>query len=133
MDIVAFTGQAVDAAGTLAAWPVFVFGWPAVVAAMAAFAVGVSQRRPRSIVAGTILAAPFCLDVSGYPAIRGLGLVVLAFTALAALAVRRGRVWLGAGLLVPFAALAGFIATPSSRSAAAARGDAARVSRFAHG
>lgn len=112
-----FLGGRLDIPGRLSAWPAVVFGWPAALAAIASFAAAVTLRRTRWAVAGATLAAPFCVFVSGYPAIRGIGLFVLTLTALGALAVRRGRTWLGAGLFAPFVILVAVVAAAVALSA----------------
>jgi hypothetical protein len=67
-----------------------VFGWPAVVVALVTFLVAVRLRQPALAILATVVSAPFCLFVSGYPLVGWWGVVVLFSNLLGALAVRRG-------------------------------------------
>lgn len=91
-------------------WPAVVFGWPAVIAALAAYAAAIIMNRPWPAFLGAVIATPFCLYVSATPRFGGLGLVVLGLNFLSVWASRRHQPIIAAVLLVPFVALAGTIA-----------------------
>jgi hypothetical protein len=44
-----------------------VFGWPAIAAAQMAFVAAVRLGRPSLAIVATLISAPFCVFVSGYP------------------------------------------------------------------
>jgi len=83
-----------------------VFGWPAVGASLAAFAIGILTGRVWSATTGAVLAAPFCLFVSGYPGISYWGLVALVANAGSVLALRGRRTVVAIVALTPFVAIA---------------------------
>jgi hypothetical protein len=91
-------------------WSVFVFGWPAVITALVVFSAAIARNSRVLAILACLASAPFCFWVSGYPAIGGLGLLVLATNVAGVVALwKRQRV--GAALLwAPFVLLAGLLA-----------------------
>ena len=91
-------------------WPSLVMGWPAVVLGSLLYLAALVFRRPWLSLVAVVVWAPFCLYVSLYPRIQGLGLIALTGNVLSLVALRRGRiVWACVGL-IPFILLAGFLA-----------------------
>jgi hypothetical protein len=86
-------------------------GWPAVVIALFAYLIALILRRPWLGVVAASISAPFCLYVSLYPRVLGLGLVTLACNFLGSMALSRQRMTLAAMCWLPFILLAGFIAS----------------------
>jgi hypothetical protein len=101
---------------TITMWPALVFGWPAVIAALVVFGLALVLNARALAVIACLISAPFCLFVSGYPVIRGLGLLVLGTNVAGAIALwRHQRV--GAALLwTPFVMLAGLLAVFVART-----------------
>ena len=91
-------------------WPSLVMGWPAVGVSLIVFATGLISRRSGLVLAGSVVSAPFCLFVSGYPRIGAFGLVVLGLNFLSVWASRQGRPLVAGALVLPFVVLAGIIA-----------------------
>src|SRR5262245_18323532 len=86
-----------------------VFGCPTVVIAVVTFLVAVQRRTPGWALIATVVSAPFCLFVSGYPLVGSLGVGVLGSNLLGALTLRR----LGPYAMVfwvPFVMLAAWLA-----------------------
>src|SRR5262245_11341650 len=96
-------------------WATIVFGWPAVIAALLTFSVAVALSSRVLAVVAAIVSAPFCLWVSGYPIIRGLGLVALGLNVAGVVALSRRQRFAGAVLWSPFAMLAGAVAILAAR------------------
>jgi len=101
---------------TIIIWPAYVFGWPAVITALALFAIALALNARALAVIACLLSAPFCVFVSGYPVVRGLGLLVLGTSVAGVITLwRHQRV--GAALLwTPFAMLAGLLAVFVART-----------------
>jgi hypothetical protein len=91
-------------------WPSLVMGWPAVGASLILFTAGLLGRRAGLTLAGSVVSAPFCLFVSGYPRIGLFGVAVLGLNFMSAWASRRGRPIVAGGLLLPFVVLVAIIA-----------------------
>ncbi len=92
-------------------WPAVVFGWPAILLALALSVVGIAKRMPILLGAAVIIAAPFSLYLVGSPRIGwlGLGIPVLLVAAGAAVHYRRPQIaWT---LLVPVVALVSWVAS----------------------
>lgn len=85
----------------LAALAAVFIGWPAIIASLAAAAVGLVRRRPVWLYAGAVLATGISWYLSATPRFRGWALLLPLLHVAAGLLVRR-RAWL---LLVPFTAL----------------------------
>jgi len=95
-------------------WATIVFGFPAVVAALLTFSVAVALNSRGLAVIAALVSAPFCLWVSGYPVVRGLGWVALGLNVAGVVALWRRQRFAGAMLWSPFAMLAGAMAILSS-------------------
>ena len=83
-------------------WPAVIFGWPAVLLAVAAFGAALLTPRAWLGLIGASLAAPFCVFVSGYPLFHRAGQIALAANFLAAYLLHRGRRDVAFTLLLPF-------------------------------
>lgn len=90
-------------------WASIVFGWPFVIVSAVAFVTGLLARAGWLVLAGAVLAAPFCLYLFGTPRFRWYGLVALLMNFVAVWAQARGRSVLAAASVVPFMALAAFV------------------------
>ena len=94
---------------TLTWWPAVVMGWPAVLLGLLLYVAALALRRRTLGVVAVIVWTPFCLYISLYPRILGLGLVALVGNCLGLAALWRGHVgWATVGIL-PFLALAGLV------------------------
>jgi hypothetical protein len=84
-------------------WPQLIFGWPAIIFALAAFGWALLKGPSLLGFVGLMFAAPFLWYASHAPS--GLWFSGGAFLMLAAAAesIRRGRRGLAAGLVAPFA------------------------------
>jgi hypothetical protein len=67
------------------------FGWPAIIASIVLSIYGIIARKPWLIVLGAVLFIMPSLYLSGYPSIRGLGLLLPVFVLVAAYAVKKNR------------------------------------------
>ena len=87
----------------MAEWPAIVFGWPAVIAASAAFVLAFVAW-PRVGFVAAALAAPFCFWISLYPTPIGRfgGPIALVGNVLAAYLLHRGRRDVAFACLAPF-------------------------------
>lgn len=86
------------------------FGFEGAFVAIAVMVLGlVVTKSYRLTFLGAILSSPFLLYTSGYPAVHGLGLLVLVCNACAAIALSYDRRWLGVLLTVPFLAYVNWI------------------------
>ena len=83
-------------------WSGIVLGWPAVLAAFGAYGVAFVTTHAWSGFIGAVIAAPFCVIVSGYPMFAAAGQVTLAANVLAAFLLYRGRREVAFAALVPF-------------------------------
>jgi len=91
-------------------WAAIIICWPSVIAALAMFIVAVAINSRALGMAAAAVSAPFCLWVSGYPVVRGLGYVALAANVAGIVALSRGQRFAAAMLWAPFAMLAGGLA-----------------------
>lgn len=92
-------------------WASIVFGWPFVIVAITAFAVGLFTRAKWLLLWGSVFAAPFCLYLSGTPRFRWYGLIALFMNFMSVWAQSRGRSAVAAVSVVPFVGLVAFVAT----------------------
>ena len=83
-------------------WPAVVFGWPAVVAALAAYGCAFLTTRASLGFLGALIATPFCVFVSGYPMFHWAGPVALGANFLSAYVLYRGRRDVAFTVLLPF-------------------------------
>jgi hypothetical protein len=86
-------------------------GWPAVIVALFVYLVALILRHPRLGIVAVLISTPFCLYVSLYPQIWGLGVVALGCNFLGIAALSRRRIILAAACWVPFVVLASVIAS----------------------
>ena len=70
------------------------FGWPAIIATLLVSAAGILWKRYWLLFIGALLFFPVSLYLSGYPAIRWLGLALPFFLAGSGFAVRARKTWL---------------------------------------
>jgi len=91
-------------------WPSLVMGWPAVVVGSLLYLAALAFRRPRLGLVAVVVWTPFCLYVSLYPRIQGLGLIALTGNVLSLVALWRGRIALACVGPILFILLAGFLA-----------------------
>src|SRR5574342_794869 len=68
-----------------------IFGWPFIIASLVLAVAGVLLRRPMFLVASAVFFTPPALYLSGYPAMRGLGITLPIFILVAAYYVKRGK------------------------------------------
>ena len=92
-------------------WPAVVFGWPAVLLALALSVIGIAKRMPLLLAAAAIIAAPFSLYLVGSPRIGWLGFGIPLLLAAAGAAVHYRRPQIAWPLLVPVVALVGWVAS----------------------
>jgi len=90
-------------------WPIL-FGWPAIVIALALSVMGIVRRRPKWLVVGTIVVVPSFLYFAGTPRFWWIALVMPVLLIGASIAVRRSHIWLAWTLFVPFAGFFGWLA-----------------------
>ena len=86
------------------------FGWPGVLAALTIMAVAVVFGSQRLMWIGVLVSGPFLFYVSGYPIVRGYGLVAFACNVGGAIALRHGRRGVAALAALPFVVLLYWIA-----------------------
>lgn len=72
----------------LDAWPAILFGWPAIVVALALSVTGIVRRKPLLLLFAIILVGPISLYVTGSPRYWWLGLSVPLLLAGASIAIR---------------------------------------------
>lgn len=87
-----------------------VLGWPAVIFGAALCALAFAMRSFVIAVVAVVCWVPFCLYISLYPAVLGLGVVAIATNVISLVQFRRRRYGLSAVFLAPFALLASSIA-----------------------
>ena len=86
-----------------------VFGWPAVAAALVTLVAAVWLDRPSLAIVATLISAPFCLFVSGYPRVGWWAIGVLASNLIGALALRFGWGRFSVSFWIPFVLLVGWL------------------------
>jgi hypothetical protein len=94
----------------LQVWPAIVFGWPAVVLALALSATGIVRMKPVLLLIALILVAPISLYIAGSPRFWWLGISIPLFLAGASIAIHYRRNTLAWGLLVPVIGIFGGLA-----------------------
>ena len=82
-------------------WPA-IFGWPAVLIALALAVMGIVRNRPKWLIVAAIVVVPLSLYLVGTPRFRWIALVIPVLLVGASIAVRRSHNWLAWTLLVPF-------------------------------
>ena len=68
-----------------------IFGWPFIILSLLLAVTGVLTKRPALVAVGAIFFIPPAWYLSGYPAIRGFGMLLPVFMLGAAYYVRKGR------------------------------------------
>jgi hypothetical protein len=92
-------------------WPTVVFGWPAILSALALSVLAIARSKPFLLAASAVIAAPFSFYLGGTPRIGWLALMIPLSLIGACVAVwyrRPGTAWL---LLVPVVAVVGWVAS----------------------
>ena len=92
-------------------WPALVFGWPAIVLAIALSAWGIARRRPAGLYVAAAIAAPFSLYLGGTPRVSWLGFIIPVLLLGAGVAVRYRRTEIASLLLMPVVAIVGWVAS----------------------
>jgi hypothetical protein len=87
-----------------------VFGWPAIITSLLVSIAGLSWHKPWLLVLGGALAIPFSWYLSGYPALRGLAILLPLFQFGSAWMLRDEKKVLAWVLLAPLAIITVFLA-----------------------
>jgi hypothetical protein len=94
-------------------WPTVaigaVFGWPAIAAALVAFVGAVWFGRSSLAFVATLISAPFCMFVSGYPRVGWWAIGVLASNLIGAVALGFGWGRYAVWFWIPFVLLVGWL------------------------
>ncbi len=90
--------------------PVILFGWPAILVALALSVMGVVRRRSKWLVVAAIVIIPLSLYLAGTPRFSWIALVFPLLLIGASIAVRRSHLWLAWTLFVPFVGFFGWLA-----------------------
>jgi hypothetical protein len=91
-------------------WPAIVFGWPAVIGAMALSVAGIVRKKPGFLLTAAVIVLPFALYLAATPRLRWVGLLLPVSLLVAAAALKKGRPTVAWALLVPAAALCSYVA-----------------------
>ena len=94
----------------LDAWPAILFGWPAVVVALALSVTGIVRKKPVLVLVAIILVGPISLYVTGSPRYWWLGLSIPLLLAGASIATHCQRRTLAWSLLGPILGIFGWLA-----------------------
>jgi hypothetical protein len=86
------------------------FGWPFMILAILVMITGIVLKKAAWILVGALLSIPFSLYLAATPRFRLVGIILPLFNLAAAYVVRRNRRWLAALLIVPFIAVALWLA-----------------------
>jgi ABC-type proline/glycine betaine transport system permease subunit len=78
-----------------------VFGWPAIIAALALLGLGIATRRWRVVLVGCLVDLPFLVYLFATPRFRYLAPVLLLLNFGSAVAIGRGYRWLASLMLLP--------------------------------
>ena len=85
---------------------ILIFGWPAILLALALCVAGLLRKKPSFLVAGSVISIPFFLYLTATPLFMWFELVFPLLFFGASIAVRRSHLWLAWSLFIP---VAGFI------------------------
>jgi|GEM_PF-4167463 len=97
-------------------WPIWVMGWPAITLSIVCAAAGLVLRSNRFMVAGAVIAMPFCWYLAMNPGIWRFIAPVIAFLYfIGAFALSRGQRGFALILLLPFVMVAAWLATQLGR------------------
>ncbi len=77
------------------------FGWPAIIATLLVIVAGLIWKRHWLLFVAAAIFFPVSLYLSGYPAIRGFGFLLIAFLVGAAFAIRARKLLLAGFLVAP--------------------------------
>ena len=91
-------------------WPALVFGWPAVIGAMALSIAGIVRKKPGFLLTAAIIVMPFALYLAATPRFRWVSLLLPVSLLVAAAALKKGRPTIAWVLLVPAAAFCSYVA-----------------------
>jgi hypothetical protein len=78
-----------------------IFGWPFIILSLMLAVTGVILKRPALLVIAAVFFMPPAWYLSGYPAIRWLGLLLPVFILGAAYSIKRGKAGIAWALLSP--------------------------------
>jgi hypothetical protein len=84
-------------------WPML-FGWPAILVAIALPVVGIVRKKPAWLVAGAVIIFPISLYLAAMPRFRWFALIFPVMLYASSVAVRHSRYWLAWSLLIPVVA-----------------------------
>ena len=91
-------------------WPAIIFGWPAILGAIALSATGIIHGRPKLLIVGAVISLPFSFYLAGSPVFGWLGFIMpssLVASAIASYHHHSGIAW---SLFAPFVAVSGWLA-----------------------
>ena len=91
-------------------WPAILFGWPAIMVAIALSVMGIVRRRARWLVVAAVVTLPFSLYLSGSPAFGWLGLSIPLLLPAASIAIYHHHAKVAWFLLAPFVGVSGWLA-----------------------
>ncbi len=91
-------------------WPAIVFGWPAILIALALAVTGIVREKRVWLIAATILVLPISFYLFGSPRFWWLGLSIPLLLSGASFAVSRRRNKIAWALLVPVLGIFGWLA-----------------------
>lgn len=72
-------------------WPAILFGWPAIITAIALSIAGVIRKKPAWFVVAVVLVIPFSFYLTGSPRFGWMGLTIPLLLVGAAISVRFGK------------------------------------------
>lgn len=96
-----------------------IFGWPFIILALLLAVTGVIWKRPALVYAGAAFFTPFSLYLSGYPSIRGFGILLPLFILGAGYFVKKEKAviaWILLSAPIIVSALLGFIVLTQNRN-----------------
>ena len=85
-------------------------GWPGIITSLIFSAAGIIKNKPALLVMGAVFAVPISWYLSKSPRFDDYGIILPIFQLGAAMALHRRIVWLAWVLLLPFAAMACWLA-----------------------
>lgn len=91
-------------------WPAIIFGWPAIIGAIALSVVGIVRRKPKLLVIAAFVSLPFSFYLAGSPVFGWLGLIMPWSLAGTAVAIYHRYTKLAWSLLAPFVGVSGWLA-----------------------
>ena len=91
-------------------WPVILFGWPAILVALALSVMGVVRKRPKLLVVAAIVVVPFSLYLAGSPGVGWRGLIIPLLLSGASISIYHHHTRVAWFLLAPFLGVSGWLA-----------------------